>query len=96
MHSSIVESKELIIADDNSSIMKTLIKLYLVQPRALHECIIVYDSDDITVKYNDLKSSVSDREYSLRTMESFILLFFSDKLCLLSPQMRENLLITEQ
>lgn len=58
--------------------MKTLIKLYLVQPRALHECLIVYDSDDITMKYNDLKRSMSDRKYSLKFLRYFfdVLIYF--------------------
>lgn len=40
--------------------LKTVIKLYLVQPKALQECNIVYDPDELSSKYNNTTTEIID------------------------------------
>lgn len=63
INDSFLDSRDVLTTDENNAPMKTMIKLYLVQPRALHECIIVYDTEDVTTKFNETKPVIADRKF---------------------------------
>lgn len=65
-HFCVADSRDCIEDEmDGSTSLKTMIKLYLVQPKALHECIILYDSADVTTKFEERKTNFVDRKRRL-------------------------------